>query len=79
MSGQEREICGRIRRDWKHEAEVERVGMVVVIDPADGSLNRDSERLRSLDILGMQLSRNPLCEVYTIFLVSAGSLFAFGI
>ena len=49
MSLQRREVGRRgTGRDWKHEAEVEGVGVVIIVDPANGRLKGAIWRVRWL-------------------------------
>ena len=48
MSVQGRKVCRRTRRDWEHEAKIEGVGMIIIVDPADWCLKSDIRRVRVL-------------------------------
>lgn len=71
MNFQGREVCRGARCDWKHEAKVERVGMIIIVDPADWRLK--------LDIWRVQELRSSFCDIHTTLALSLGLLLSFDI
>ena len=71
MRVQGREVCRGARRDWKHEAKVERVGMVIIVDPADWPLQ--------WNIWWVQEFRSGFCDIRATLAMTLGLLLSFNI
>jgi hypothetical protein len=71
MSAQRRKICRRARFNGEHEAKSERIGMVIIVDPANWRLKPDTKRIQQL--------RSALCETRANMSLNLGLSFPFDI